>query len=139
MNFKRVIVASLVSLVIAAPAAADDSVERGSTVSLGASLLTASVAGWVVYEGSELTVKAVQSSADGVVLVLQGASGAVETSAKVSQDAVQAASVGVGTSVKVVAESTGYALIASGVLLAFVPNEIGRGLLYSARHERRTQ
>jgi hypothetical protein len=139
MKFKQTIVASLLFLAIAAPAAAEDSVERSSTVSLGASLLTASVASWVVYEGSEFTVKAVQSSADGVVLVLQGASGAVETSAKVSQDAVQAGSVGVGTSVKVVAESTGYALVASGVLLAFVPNEIGWSLLYSARHDRRRQ
>lgn len=139
MNFKQTMVAGLAFLALAGPVAAEDSVERGSTASLGASLLTASVASWVVYEGSELTVKTVQSSADGVVLVLQGASNAVETSAKVSGEAVQAASVGVGTSVKVVAESTGYALVASGVLLAFVPNEIGRSLLYSARHDRRQQ
>jgi hypothetical protein len=124
----------MISLSMIAPAAAGDSVERASAASIGASLLTASVTGWVVYEGSELIVKAVQSSADGVVLVLQGASGAMETSAKVSSEVVQAASVAVGTSVKVVAESTGYALLASGVLLAFVPNEIGRALLHNARY-----
>ena len=134
MKLKQTIVASLVSLAIAGPAASEDSVQRASEASLGASLLTASVAGWVVYEGSEFTVKAVQASADGVVLVLRGASGAVETSARVSGEAAQAAGVGVGTSVKVVAESTGYALIASGVLLAFVPNEIGRALLHSSRY-----
>ena len=134
MKFKQMAVAGLVSLAVAGPVVAEDSVQRASEASLGASLLTASVAGWVVYEGSEFTVKAVQASADGVVLVLQGASGAVETSAKVSGDAVRAASVGIGTSVKVVAESTGYALIGAGVLLAFVPNEIGRALLHHNRY-----
>jgi hypothetical protein len=137
MKLKQKIVASLVALSFgfsASVAVAGDSVERGSAASLDASLVTASVAGWVVYQGSELTVKAVQASGDGVVLVLQGASSAVETSAKVSAAAVQAASVGVGTSVKVVAESTGYALIAAGILLAFVPNEIGHALLHNARY-----
>jgi hypothetical protein len=141
MKLRQTIVASMVAFSVAGPtagpAAAEDSVGRGSAVSLGASLVVGSVAGWAVFEGSEFTVKAIQASGDGVVLVLQGASGAVETSAKVAGDAVQAASVGVGSSVKVVAESTGYALIGSGVLLAFVPNEIGRALLHSARHERR--
>lgn len=139
MKFRHAVLASLIGLSVIAPAAAEDSVARASTASVGASLLTASVAGWVVYEGSEFTVKLVQASGDGVVLVLQGASGAVETSARISAEAAQAASVGVGTSVKVVAESTGYALIGSGVLLSFVPNEIGRALLYSARHDGRVQ
>lgn len=138
MKRKQFLVATLVVLslggVCAASASADDSVQRASAASIGASLLTASVAGWVVYSGADLTVKAVQASANGVVLILEGASSAVETSARVSADAVQAASVGVGTSVKVVAESTGYALLASGVLLAFVPNEIGRALLHNARY-----
>lgn len=134
MKFRHLVLASMISLSVSAPAAAGDSIERASGASVGASLLTASVAGWVVYEGTEFTIKAVRASGDGVVLVLQGVSSVVETSAKVSGEAVQAASVGVGTSVKVVAESTGYALLASGVLLAFVPNEIGRALLHDARY-----
>jgi ribosomal protein L7/L12 len=138
MKPKQKIVASLMVLSIAGlaalPATAEDSVGRASAASLGASLVGVSVAGWAAYEGSEFTVKAIQASADGVVLVLQGASGAVETSAKVAGDAIQAASVGVGTSVEVVAQSTGHALLASGVLLAFVPNEIGRALLHHSRY-----
>lgn len=138
MKPKQTIVASLMALSIAGlsapPATAADSVERASAVSLGASLLAASAAGWAAYAGSEFRVKAIQASGDGVVLVLQGASGAVETSAKVAGTAVRAASVGVGTSVNVVAQSTGYALLASGFLLAFVPNEIGRALLHHSRY-----
>lgn len=118
----------------AGPAFAEDSVQRASTASLGASLMTASAAGWIAYAGSELTVKAVEASGEGVVIVLEGASNAVETSVKVSADALQASGAAVGSSVRVVAESTGYALIASGRLLAFVPNEIGRALLHDARY-----
>lgn len=118
----------------AGPVLAEDSVQRASTASLGASLMTASAAGWIAYAGSELTVKAVEASGEGAVIVLRGASNAVETSAKVSGEALQASGVVVGSSVRVVAESTGYALIASGRLLAFVPNEVGRALLHDARY-----
>jgi hypothetical protein len=45
--------------------------------------------------------------------------------------------VGVGTSIQVVAESTGTALIAAGRILAFIPNEVGRSLLFHARHTAR--
>ena len=134
MNLKKTLLASLLLLSIAAPAAADDSVQRASAASVGASLLAGSVVGWTAYQGSEFTVKAVRASGEGVELLLKDASGAIETSAKASGEAVQAASVGVGTSVRVVAESTGYALMAGAVLLAFVPNEIGRALLHNARY-----
>jgi len=134
MNFRHAVLASLIGLSAIAPAAADDSVTSASAASIGASLLTASAVGWTAYSGSEFTVKAVQASGDGLVLVLQSASSAAETSARVSAEAVQAASVGVGTSVRVVAESTGYSLMAAGKLLAFVPNEIGRALLHHARY-----
>jgi len=137
MKIKQTMVAGLMALSLAGlagPAPADESVSRASGASLGALLVAGSVAGWTAYQGSEFTIKAMQASGDGVVLVLQGVSGAVETSAKVAGDVAQAASVGVGTSVKVVAEATGYALLASGVLLAFVPNEIGRALLHHARY-----
>ena len=143
MKFKQKMVAGLIVVAMAgtgaSPVAAEDSVTRASGASIGASLLVGSAAGWTAYQGSEFTVKAVRASGDGVELILQGASGAIETSAKVSGEAAHAASVGVGTSVKVVAESTGYALIGAGVLLAFVPNDIGRALLHSARHDRRPQ
>lgn len=131
---KIAILAGLLLVSLAAPAAADDSVQRASAASVGASLLAGSAVGWVAHEGSELTVKSVQATADGVTLVLRGASDALETSARVSAQVAHKASVGVGTVVKVVAESTGHALVASGELLAFVPNEIGRALLHHARY-----
>lgn len=138
MTFKRRFLAGLILAAVAStavsPALAEDSVARASATSIGASLLVGSVAAWTVYHGSEFTVKAVRASGDGVVLVLQGASGAIETSANVSAAAMQSASVGIGTSVHVVAESMGYALMASGVLIAFVPNEIGRALIHHARY-----
>jgi|SRR6185436_1671359 hypothetical protein len=143
MKIKRNVLAGLIVLAMAgasaSPAKAEDSVTRDSAASIGASLLVGSVVGWTAYQGSEFTVKAVRASGDGLELILQGASAAVETSAMVSGETARAAGVGVGTSVKVVAESTGYALVGAGVLLAFVPNEAGRALLHSARHERRAQ
>ena len=134
MYTKGIFVASLLSLAAAVPAAAEDSVQRASAASALSAVVAVSAAAWTVYQGSEFTVKAVRASGEGVELVLQGASGAIETSAKVSGEAVRTASVGVGTSVRVVAESTGYALMAGAALLAFVPNEIGRGLLHNARY-----
>ena len=138
MIFKRRILTGLILAAIAGsvsvPVSAQDSVTRASATSIGASLLVGSVAGWTAYQGSEFTVKAVRASGAGVELVLQGASGAIETSAKVSAGAAQAASVAVGTSVRVVAESTGYALMAAGILIAFVPNEIGRALIHHSRY-----
>lgn len=134
MTLKQTMMASLLFLSIATPAAADDSVQRASAASVGASLLAGSMVAWTAYQGSEFTVKSVRASGEGVDLVLQGVSGAIETSAKVSGEAARTASVGVGTSVRVVAESTGYALLAGSMLLAFVPNEIGRSLLHHARY-----
>lgn len=138
MIFKRRILTGLILAAIAGsvsvPVSAQDSVTRASATSIGASLLVGSVAGWTAYQGSEFTVKAVRASGAGVELVLQGASGAIETSAKVSAGAAQAASVAVGTSVRVVAESTGFALMAAGILIAFVPNEIGRALIHHSRY-----
>lgn len=138
MKIKSGMVAGLLAIsmgtLAAGTASAADSVQNASAVSVAGSLVTASVAGWIAYEGSTLTVKAVQASGDGVILLLEGASGAVQSSAKIANEAARSASVGVGTAVSVVAESTGYALVASGVLIAFVPNEIGRALLHSSRY-----
>jgi hypothetical protein len=134
MKLARTVLALLVSASLTAPAAAHDSVQSGVSASVMASMAVAAIPAWAAYHGSELTVRAVNATARGVELSLQGASGAIETSALVASDVISAASVGVGTSVQVVAESTGYALVAAGVLLAFVPNELGRSLLHSARH-----
>ncbi len=134
MKLKNSLIAALFALCTAAPAAAQDSMERGSAASVSASLVAGYSAAWIAHQGAELTVRAIKTSANGIELSLQGAGAAIETSALVAKDVVEAASVGVGTTLQVVAESTGYALLASGTLLAFVPNEVGRALLHHSRH-----
>lgn len=134
MTIRKALIAVLISASAAMPAVARDSVEDGSSASVAMSVMAVAVPAWAAHQGSEFVVRAVNATAKGVELSLQGVSGAIETSATIARDAAEAASVGVGTSVRVVAESTGYALVASGVLLAFVPNEMGRALLHHSRH-----
>lgn len=134
MKRKHSLIAALFAFSAATPAVAQDSMERGSAASVGASLAAGYSAAWIAHQGAELTVRAIKSSANGIELSLQGANAAIETSVLVARDVIESASVGVGTSVQVVAESTGYALLASGILLAFVPNEVGRALLHHSRH-----
>ncbi len=133
MKLRQRIVAGLIALAPLAPAAAQDSVARGSDASVGASVVTASAIGWVAHAGSELTVKAVRATAQGLELTLQGASSAVETSALVTREALESAAIGIGTSVKVVADASGYLLIAAGRVVAFVPNEMARALLHRSK------
>ena len=138
MRIHKLLAVALASLSLSAlpvlSANAADSVENASASSALASVLVPTSAAWVAYQGSSFTVKSLEVSGEGVKLVLQGVSTGIETSATIAKEAASAASVGVGTSVRVVTESTGYALLASGILMAFVPNEIGRGLIYHARH-----
>lgn len=134
MTIRKALIAMVVSVAAAMPAAARDSVEDGSSASVAMSVMALAVPVWAAHQGSEFVVRAVNATAQGVELSLQGVSGAIETSATIATEVAEAASVGVGTSVRVVAESTGHALVASGVLLAFVPNEIGRALLHHSRH-----
>jgi len=134
MTIRKALIALLLSTAVAMPAAARDSVADGSSASVALSVLAVAVPAWAAHQGSEFVVRAVNATAKGVELSLQGVSGAIETSATIARELAEAASVGVGTSVRVVAESTGYALVASGVLLAFVPNEMGRALLHHSRH-----
>ncbi|MBI1942325.1 MAG: hypothetical protein HYS35_01565 [Betaproteobacteria bacterium] len=134
MKLSPSLLVALIGLSPLAPAAAQDSVGRASAASVEASVQTGASAAWIAHAGSEFTVHALRTSAQGVELSLRSASGAVETSAIVAGDLAEAASVGIGTSVRVVVDSTGTMLIAAGRVLAFVPNEIGRALLHRARH-----
>jgi hypothetical protein len=133
-RLKPLVIAALLAFGAATPAAAQESLERGSAASLGASLALSESAAWIAYAGSEFTVRAVSASANGVALSLLGVADGIEASAVIAKEAAEAASLAVGTSVTVLAESTGYALVASGTLLAFVPNEVGRALLHHARY-----
>jgi hypothetical protein len=97
-------------------------------------MVVGSVAALSAIEASELTVKAVQASAQGTVLVLQRASDGAEFSVRTASELGQAIGVSVGSAVQVVAESTGHVLVASGKVLAFIPNELGRALLHHSRY-----
>ena len=130
MKLRNRLIALLLGLAPLAPAAAQDSVTRGSNASVGASLLTGPAVAWIAHEGSEFTVKAIRATAHGIELSLQGASTAIETSALVTKEALESAAVGVGTAVSVVADASGYALVAAGHVIAYIP----RSLLHHSRH-----
>jgi len=97
-----------------------------SAMVIGGSLLSVAVAGSVV-------VVSVAASAEGVVLVLQGAGQASTATVRLSGEAARGLSIAAGTVLEVVATSTGHVLVLSGKALAFVPNELGKALLH---HER---
>lgn len=78
----------------------------------------------------EVVVASVTTVADGVVVVLKGASNASEVVLKFSGKAVSSLSTAVGAGVSVVAVSTGYLLVAAGEVISFIPNEIGKSLLH---------
>jgi hypothetical protein len=136
MNVKKLVLAGLIGLALAAPAAAQ-SVARGSNesveASVGASAITASAIGWVAHAGSEFTVKAIKTTAQGIELTLQGASTAIETSAVITKEAFESAAIGIGTSIKALADGSGYTLVAAGRVIAYVPGEMARALLHRSK------
>jgi hypothetical protein len=81
-----------------------------------------------------LVVAGLEAAGDSVNVMLKDASQAGEASIRVSGEVAAAASLAVGSVVVVTAEAAGHALSAAGKLIAFVPNELGRSLLYHARH-----
>ena len=83
--------------------------------------------------GATLVVKAVQSTVQGSVYVLERVSDGVRVSVQVGGKALGAASMAVGTVVTVSAIAAGTILLVAGEAIAFVPNEVGRALLYNRR------
>ena len=90
-------------------------------------LSTAPVA--IVASGANLTVRAVEASADGTTWVLERAADGARASVKLAGNA----SAAVGTSVVVTAVAAGTVLSVAGQAIAFIPNEIGASLLYNER------
>lgn len=78
-------------------------------------------------------VTSVETVGDASVVVLAGASDAVQASVQLSARAARGASLAAGASVRVVAISTGYLLVAAGQAIAFIPNEMGKALLHHSR------
>ncbi|QJE02116.1 hypothetical protein HH212_20565 [Massilia forsythiae] len=93
---------------------------------IAGSLVAVSVTGSVV-------VAAVETSAEGVDLVLQGAGQASTATVRLSGQAARGLSLAAGTVLQVVATATGQVLVLSGKALAFIPNEAGKALLHHAR------
>ena len=83
--------------------------------------------------GAVLTVKAVQASAMGTVIVLERASDGAQASIELTGRAASATAYGVGTVVACSVISTGAILSVAGEVLAFVPNALGRALLHNER------
>ena len=90
----------------------------------------------LISAGGQLVVTAVERTADGVSVVLRGASDASGASVRVSADVAAAAFLAAGTVLEASATGVGYLLQASGKVIAFVPNEIGLSLLHHSGYER---
>ena len=133
---KKAVVIALAALSFSTPLHAD-SVTEASAASAMSGLAVAGTAAWTAHGASQFVVTGIEVSGEVAKLAMEGVGNSVRTVANVSASAAGAASVGVGTSVRVVAESTGTSLIAGGRLLAFIPNEVGRSLLFHARHATR--
>jgi hypothetical protein len=84
----------------------------------------------VLTAGAQLTVKAVESTAQGSLLVLERVSDGAQASIELSGKVLDRASVKVGSAVEASAIGAGMILSAAGTVIAFVPNEIGRALLH---------
>jgi hypothetical protein len=83
--------------------------------------------------GAQLSVVAVQASAEGTVWVLHRASDGARATVRLAGQAAGGASVAAGTVVTVTALGTGLLLSAAGQALAFVPNAVGAALMHNER------
>ena len=131
--------------------AATQPAQAQSEISVGLSMLpiasvvgTASVAGGavsaaaalpaaLVVSGAVLTVKAVEVSARGTVIVLESASDAATVSVQVASAAAGGLALSVGATVVTTVIASGVLLSAAGEAIAFIPNAIGRALLHNER------
>ncbi|HPU53282.1 MAG TPA: hypothetical protein PK359_17110 [Burkholderiaceae bacterium] len=84
----------------------------------------------VLTAGARFSVRAVESTANGSLLVLERASDGVQCSIELSGKALDRASVKVGSAVEASAIGAGMILSAAGTVIAFVPNEVGKALLH---------
>ena len=87
----------------------------------------------ILLSGVNLTVVAVEASANGSTWVLERASDGARCSVNLAGKVAGKASVGVGASVVVAAVTTGKVLSVAGEVVAFIPNEIGAALLHNER------
>ncbi|GCL64529.1 hypothetical protein [Pseudaquabacterium pictum] len=133
---RRALCAGLASaLLLAAPLSA-----RAADASAAASALSALPVAVVVAApvallagGAQLSVVAVEASAEGTVWVMQRGSDGARASLRLAGQAAGGASVAAGTVVTVTALGSGLLLSAAGQALAFVPNAVGLALMHNER------
>jgi hypothetical protein len=108
--------------------------ERASTaISTGSGVVVEGVSS-LILAGGELVVDGVSTIGSKTIIVLKHVADGALVSVEMSANIAGAASLVVGTTVNVVTEATGSMLMASGRAIAFIPNEVGKSLLFHARH-----
>lgn len=83
--------------------------------------------------GAMLTVKAVEASANGVVLVLERASDGARASVELAGRGLAGLAIGVGAVVGCSVIGAGVVLSVASDAIAFIPNALGRALLHDER------
>lgn len=134
-SLTRTLIASALVVGLAAGAGNALAQSQASDASLLSALPIASTAvasTTLLAAGASFGVAAVQTSAEGVVWVLERAADGQRMSLRIAQ-AAAGASLTVGAVVAVAAIETGWLLSSGGRLVAFVPNASGSALLYSER------
>lgn len=83
--------------------------------------------------GAVLTVRAVEASANGVVLMLERASDGARASVELVGRGLAGLAIGVGTVLGCSVVGTGVVLSVASEAIAFLPNALGRALLHDER------
>jgi hypothetical protein len=109
------------------------SVRASTTISSGSGLVVEGASS-LILAGGELIVEGVSTIGSKTVLVLKHVANGALVSVEVSGNMAGAASLAVGTTVQALTDAAGSMLVASGHAIAFVPNEVGKSLLFHARH-----
>lgn len=109
------------------------SVVGTASVAGAAASTVAAVPVALLASGALLTVKAVEVSARGTVIVLERASDGAQASIALAGGVAGASAFAVGASVTTTVIASGVILSAAGEVLCFIPNAIGQALLYNER------
>jgi hypothetical protein len=111
-----------------------------SDASVDASTYPSQIVGAVIFGGASLvvasgalTITAIEKTADGVVVVLGGASETIKISIKDTGDTSGIPTLATGQRVQVIQEATGTALMVAGKIIAFVPNDLGKSMLHHSQ------
>jgi len=107
--------------------------EGASEASMAPVALSVAAPASVLVGGAVFTVKSVQASAHGTVIVLQGTANASEMSIEVSADMASKSATIAGKAATASVVASGTIISVSGEVIAFIPSEIGRALLHSER------